>query len=90
MAIGNAVLDIVLGDGFLDHVERMANQFRQVLAELVDTYPDLLEDARGGDRGRVWTGRRAQGPDRRQQPGAADPREHPAASAKLFRNLRCE
>lgn len=47
MAIGNAVLDIVLGDGFLDHVERMANQFRQVLAELVDTYPDLLEDARG-------------------------------------------
>ena len=47
MAIGNAVLDIVLEDGFLEHVERMANQFRQILAELVDTYPDLLEDARG-------------------------------------------
>ena len=47
MAIGNAVLDIVLEDGFLEQVERMANQFRQVLAELVDTYPGLLEDARG-------------------------------------------
>ncbi len=47
MAMGNAVLDIVLEDGFLQAVEEKANLFRQHLAELVDTYPDLLEDARG-------------------------------------------
>jgi len=47
MAVGNAVLDIVLEDGFMDAVNDKAILFRQNLAELVDTYPDLLEDARG-------------------------------------------
>lgn len=47
MAIGNAVLDVVLEEGFMDSVNEKARTFRQHLAELVDTYPDLLEDVRG-------------------------------------------
>jgi len=47
MAIGNAVLDVVLEPGFMDGVNEKARTFRQHLAELVDTYPDLLEEVRG-------------------------------------------
>jgi len=47
MAVGNAVLDVVLEDSFMDAVNDKAILFRQNLAELVDTYPDLLEDVRG-------------------------------------------
>ncbi len=47
MAMGNAVLDVVLEDGFMDDVQDKAIRFRQTLAELVDTFPDLLEDVRG-------------------------------------------
>ena len=47
MEIGNAVLDVVLEDGFLDNVNATANLFKQTLAEMVDTYPELLEDVRG-------------------------------------------
>ena len=47
MAIGNAVLDVVLEKGFLESVESKSILFRQHLAELIDTYPDLLEDVRG-------------------------------------------
>ncbi|MGI9401069.1 MAG: aspartate aminotransferase family protein [Rhizobiaceae bacterium] len=47
MAVGNAVLDVMLEDGFLEHVREMAKLLRQQLAELADTYPDLLEDVRG-------------------------------------------
>ena len=47
MAIGNAVLDVVLEDGFLDTVNEKVILFRQHMAELVDSYPDLLEDVRG-------------------------------------------
>ena len=47
MACGNAVLDVVLADGFMEGVEERAIQFRQGLARLVDTFPDLLEEIRG-------------------------------------------
>lgn len=47
MAVGNAVLDVILADGFLDHVREMSKILRQQLAELVDTYPDLVEEVRG-------------------------------------------
>jgi len=47
MAMGNAVLDVVLEDGFIEGVNDKAIIFRQYLSELLDTYPDLLEDVRG-------------------------------------------
>jgi len=47
MAVGNAVLDIVLADGFLEHVRDMALVFRQGLASLKDRFPDIIEDIRG-------------------------------------------
>ncbi|WP_162654233.1 aspartate aminotransferase family protein [Lentilitoribacter sp. Alg239-R112] len=47
MSVGNAVLDVVLEDGFLDNVITTANILKQGLAELSDTYPDVIEDIRG-------------------------------------------
>lgn len=47
MAVGNAVLDVVLDDGFLTHVNDIALVLRQGLASLKDRYPDLIEDVRG-------------------------------------------
>ncbi len=47
MAVGNAVLDVVLADGFLDHVREVALIFRQGLASLKDRYPDIIEEIRG-------------------------------------------
>ena len=47
MAVGNAVLDVVLEDGFLQHVRDVALVFRQGLAALKDRFPDVIEDIRG-------------------------------------------
>ncbi len=47
MAVGNAVLDVVLGDGFLDNVRKTSILFRQRLAELKDRYPSVIAEVRG-------------------------------------------
>jgi len=47
MAVGAAVLDVMLADGFLEHVRDVALVFRQGLASLKDRYPDIVEDVRG-------------------------------------------
>ncbi|MCY6382548.1 aspartate aminotransferase family protein [Hoeflea prorocentri] len=47
MAVGNAVLDIVLEDGFLEHVRDVALVFKQGLAAIADKYPDVIEEIRG-------------------------------------------
>ncbi len=47
MAVGNAVLDIILADGFLEHVRDVALVFRQGLAALHDRFPDVVEEIRG-------------------------------------------
>jgi acetylornithine/succinyldiaminopimelate/putrescine aminotransferase len=47
MAVGNAVLDVVLEDGFLDEVNRKALLLKQGLASVVDEFPDLFEEVRG-------------------------------------------
>ncbi|WP_439631374.1 aspartate aminotransferase family protein [Shinella sp.] len=47
MAVGNAVLDVVLEEGFLDHVRDVALVFRQGLAALKDRFPEIIEDIRG-------------------------------------------
>ena len=53
-AVGNALLDVILADGFLDgaggvpgHVTRMADRLRQGLEALVADYPETLEEVRG-------------------------------------------
>ena len=47
MAVGNAVLDIVLGDGFLEDVRHKALLLKQKLAGLGDEFPDVIEEIRG-------------------------------------------
>ncbi|MHA1523981.1 MAG: aspartate aminotransferase family protein [Alphaproteobacteria bacterium] len=47
MAVGNAVLDVMLADGFIDHVENIAIRFRQKLARLADENPTVIGDIRG-------------------------------------------
>jgi acetylornithine/N-succinyldiaminopimelate aminotransferase len=47
MAVGNAVLDVVLAPGFLQHVERMGLLLKQRLAELKDRHPAVIAEVRG-------------------------------------------
>ena len=46
-AVGLAVLDEVLSDGFLAHVREVALTFSQGLASLKDRFPDIIEEIRG-------------------------------------------
>jgi acetylornithine/N-succinyldiaminopimelate aminotransferase len=47
MAVGNAVLDVILAEGFLDHVQRMGIILKQRLAALQDRHPTVIADIRG-------------------------------------------
>lgn len=47
MAVGNAVLDVVLADGFLDHVKALSISFKQKLAAFADSHPRVIEGVRG-------------------------------------------
>jgi len=47
MAVGNAVLDVVLAPGLLDHVEKVALLFKQRLAEVKDRHPRIIAEVRG-------------------------------------------
>jgi acetylornithine/N-succinyldiaminopimelate aminotransferase len=47
MAVGNAVLDVVLADGFLDEVSRKALLLKQGLAAIADEFPAAIEEIRG-------------------------------------------
>lgn len=47
MAVGNAVLDVILAPGFLEHVQQTALRLRQSLAQLKDQHPDIIADIRG-------------------------------------------
>jgi acetylornithine/N-succinyldiaminopimelate aminotransferase len=46
-AVGNAVLDVVLADGFLDSVQQRSLVLKQKLARLKDEHPEVIEDIRG-------------------------------------------
>jgi acetylornithine/N-succinyldiaminopimelate aminotransferase len=46
-AVGNAVLDIVLSDGFLAGVRRIAGTLNQRLAPLVSEFPSVIAELRG-------------------------------------------
>jgi acetylornithine/N-succinyldiaminopimelate aminotransferase len=45
--VGNAVLDVVLAPGFLDHSRKMSLLLKQRLAELKDRYPSVIAEIRG-------------------------------------------
>jgi acetylornithine/N-succinyldiaminopimelate aminotransferase len=47
MAVGNAVLDVVLAPEFLPRVRDVANYARQQLSRLIAEHPAVFEDARG-------------------------------------------
>ena len=47
MAVGNAVLDVVLAPGFLEHVREIAGLARQRLAGLIAGHPGVFEELRG-------------------------------------------
>ncbi len=47
MAVGNAVLDVVLEDGFLQSVQDKALAAKQALASVVDEFPSVFEEVRG-------------------------------------------
>jgi acetylornithine/N-succinyldiaminopimelate aminotransferase len=46
-AAGNAVLDVILKAGFLEHVQKTAILFKQRLAELKDRHPSVIAEVRG-------------------------------------------
>ena len=47
VAAGNAVLDVILEDGFLERVQQIAILFKQRLAELKDRHPSVIAEIRG-------------------------------------------
>ena len=47
MAVANAVLDVVLEDGFLDQVRRISGALNQRLSGLVAAYPGVFSEVRG-------------------------------------------
>ncbi len=47
MAVGNAVLDVVLEEGFLDEVARKALLFKQGLAAICDEFPEGIREIGG-------------------------------------------
>jgi acetylornithine/N-succinyldiaminopimelate aminotransferase len=47
MAVANGVLDVVLADGFLDHVAGMGLRLKQRLAAIADEHDEIIEDVRG-------------------------------------------
>ena len=47
MAVGNAVLDVVMADGFLERVRKNALLLKQRLAELKDRHASVIAEVRG-------------------------------------------
>ena len=47
MAVADAVLDVMLKDGFMEHVRKMGDALWTGLGELVNAYPSVLEERRG-------------------------------------------
>jgi acetylornithine/N-succinyldiaminopimelate aminotransferase len=47
MAVGNAALDIILEDGFLERVRDVANYLNQQLTAVLERHPGVIEEVRG-------------------------------------------
>ncbi len=46
-AVGNAVLDVVLAPGFIDHIAEMGLLLKQRLGEFKDRHPSVVAEIRG-------------------------------------------
>lgn len=51
-AVANAVLDVMLADGFFDHVVEMGNLMNTELAGVAERHPSIIESVRG--TGLMW------------------------------------
>jgi acetylornithine aminotransferase/acetylornithine/N-succinyldiaminopimelate aminotransferase len=47
MTVGNAVLDIVLKEGFFDHVRRVNKYLKDKLLLLAEEFPRIISEIRG-------------------------------------------
>src|ERR1700760_4153118 len=47
MAVGNEAIDIILEEGFLDHVRKVSGFLHQQLGALIASHPDVFESVRG-------------------------------------------
>jgi len=47
MRVGNAVMDIMLADGFLDNVKEIGAYLVEELEKLIEQYPDQIDSVRG-------------------------------------------
>ncbi|MDP1025684.1 aspartate aminotransferase family protein [Sphingomonas sp. KR1UV-12] len=47
MAAGEAVLDVLMGEGFLDHVTQMGERLRQSLEQMIPNHDHLFAEVRG-------------------------------------------
>ena len=47
MAVGNAVLDVILEEGFLAHVAQVGRLLRERLEQIVGRHPDVFAEVRG-------------------------------------------
>ncbi len=47
MAVGNAMLDVILAEGFMENVRRMGLILKQRLASVVDSHPGVVDQVRG-------------------------------------------
>ncbi len=52
MSVANAVLDLMLADGFFDSVKELGNLIQQALLALKDQYSSIISDVRGV--GGIW------------------------------------
>jgi acetylornithine/N-succinyldiaminopimelate aminotransferase len=47
MAVGSEAVDMILEDGFMDHINKVANYLHQQLGALVASHPNVFESVRG-------------------------------------------
>lgn len=47
MAAGQAVFDVILAPGFMDHVKQMSDRLVQALEQFIPNHPELFESVRG-------------------------------------------
>jgi acetylornithine/N-succinyldiaminopimelate aminotransferase len=47
VAAANAVLDVMLEDGFMDHVKGISGHMMQRISGVIDAHPEVIESVRG-------------------------------------------